>query len=77
MTISWLYLKVRLFDIHKIEFVTPKGAFKYFIGTFGGGLNQNADAGEGDWGWGSVVCDNMFTLLTLGSGGVGKLGLRT
>ena len=26
---------------------------------------------------GSVVCDNMLTLLTLGSGGVGKLGLRT
>ena len=40
----------------------------------GGGLNQNADAGEG--GWGSVVCDTMLTLLTLGSGGVGKLGLR-
>ena len=26
---------------------------------------------------GSVVYDNMLTLLTLGSGGVGKLGLRT
>ena len=70
--------KFRHFDIPKINFVTPKGAFNYFISTFGeGGLSQNADAGKGGWGGWSVVCDNMLTLLTLGSGGVGKLGLRT
>ena len=40
-----------------------------------GGLNQNADtadAGEG----GGGVSDQMLTLLTLGSGGMEKLGLR-
>ena len=40
-----------------------------------GGLNQNADtadAGEGDWG----VSYQMLTLLTLGSGGMEKLGLE-
>ena len=39
-----------------------------------GGLRQNsdtADAGEG----GGGVSDKMLTVLTLGSGGVGKSGL--
>ena len=52
--------------------------FKYYVSTFGGGvggLSQNAetaDAGERR----SGVSDKMLTLLTLGSRGVGKSGLR-
>ena len=50
-----------------------KGAFKYHVSAFGGGagLNKNADtadAGEGGWG----ISDKMWTLLTLGSSGVGN-----
>ena len=38
-----------------------------------GGLSQNADTADaGDGGW--RVSDEWLTLLTLGSGGVGKLG---
>ena len=38
-------------------------------------LNQNADTGDVGEGCG-VVSDQMLTLLTLGSGGMEKLGLR-
>ena len=41
----------------------------------GGGLNQNADTADAGEGCG-VVSDQMLTLLTLGSGGMEKLGLR-
>ena len=48
--------------------------FKYYVSTlWEGGLIQNtdtADAGKG----GGGVSDKMKTLLTLGSGVVGKLG---
>ena len=36
------------------------------------GLSKNADAGEGGLG----ALDKMLTRLTLGSGGVGKIGLK-
>ena len=54
-----------------------KGAFKYYVSAFGGvgGLSRNADtadAGEG----GGGVSDKMLTLLTLGSEGVEKSGVR-
>ena len=39
------------------------------------GKRKNADTADiGEWGGG--VSDKMLTLLTLGSGGVGKSGLR-
>ena len=41
-----------------------------------GVLSQNADTGDVGEGSGGVS-DKMLTLLTLGSGGMGKSGLRT
>ena len=40
-----------------------------------GGLNQNADTADA-WEGGGGVSDQMLTLLTLGSGGMEKSGLR-
>ena len=62
-----IIIKIKLFN---------KGAFKYYVSTFGGvgGLIKNADTA--DAGEGVGVFDKMLALLTLGSGGVGKLGLR-
>ena len=38
-----------------------------------GGLNQNADTTDA---WEGGLSDQILTLLTLGSGGMEKLGLR-
>ena len=51
---------------------------KCYVSAFGGvgGLNQNADTADAGEGCG-VVSDQMLTLLTLGSGGMEKLGQKS